>query len=277
MRHRLLALLERCRMPDGGYCTFRDPESGGGFSNIADTCHALSLFSKLGIDPPALDETVRWIEAESVRSPVLHRSPALHWRLKAMGLAGLPWPETEGDLFARELDRLLGSSPGPGETFDLIREVADLLRLRDSPPLESGQIRSIRKYLESAGEGRAKSSRPATLPELEDRVVLMEASGLFSREEILQEREKEEGFRHRVLGWILTPESTASDLFVLRAGWRLSGGAPRDPWLVRVVAGTVRACQGREGGFAPIPGAAPNLAATDCALDLPAIRALAEP
>ncbi len=269
-------------MDDGGYCTFRDPKSGGGFSNIADTCHALSLFSKLGIDPPALDETVRWIEAESVRSPVLHRSPALHWRLKTMGLAGLPWPETEGELFARELDRLLGSSPGPDETFDLIREVADLLRLQDAPPLGSEEAQKIKDRLEAAGSDRARIARPATLPEVEARVLLMEASGLFSKEEILRERKKEEGFRHPVLGWILTPGSTASDLFVLRAGWRLSGGAPRDPWIARVVAGTVRACRGREGGFAPIPGAAPNLASTDCALDLPAwplpaIRALAEP
>lgn len=262
MKRRLVALLERCRMGDGGYCTFRDPESGGGFSNIADTCHALEIWRALGIKPPGLFETVRWIRTQRERSPLLHRSPALHWLLSAMDHAGLPWQAKERELFCGEVRRLLDLAPSHGETDDLLLELASLLRLPGAPPLDPPELPHLGEL--------AESSRPLTLPGLEARVDCMKKSGLYSQEELLRERKKEESFRHPVLGWVLVPGSTASDLFVLRSGWRLSGGAPQDPWLARVVSETVRACRGREGGFAPIPGAAPNLHATACALALSA-------
>ncbi|MGC8500857.1 MAG: hypothetical protein ACP5OS_06750 [Leptospirillia bacterium] len=270
MKRRLVALLERCRMGDGGYCTFRDPESGGGFSNIADTCHALEIWRALGIEPPGLFETVRWIRTQEERSSFLHRSPALHWLLSALDQAGLPWQARERELFFGEVRRLLDLALPAEETDDLLLDLASLLRLPGSPPLDPAELSHLGELAGRSREGGAQSPRPLTLPGLEARVDCMKKSGLFSREELLRERKKEESFRHPVLGWVLVPGSTASDLFVLRSGWRLSGGAPHDPWLARVVSETVRACRGREGGFAPICGAAPNLHASACALALSA-------
>lgn len=74
-RPNLFRYLNRCRTPEGGYCYFRDPESGAGFPNVADTYWALSAFRFLESDPPFLSLTRTWLRNEFEQNEGAHISP----------------------------------------------------------------------------------------------------------------------------------------------------------------------------------------------------------
>ena len=253
-------------MPDGGYCAFRETEWRAGFSNIADTAHALEIFRRLGESPPELLRTAAWIESRQRSSPALARSPALAWTLMARTQAGLPFREEERRLYLEEVGRLL--CDGEGEESERVDEdLAALLRLPRAPDLPGSLASRLSDLVGALAVREERERRPLTLPALEDRLTILEKSGVISPEEILRMSQAEESFRHPVWGWTRTRGSTAFDLFVVRSGVRLAARhrAPVDAGAIEALAW---ASQSRGGGFGPLPGALPGLDATLCAVEI---------
>ena len=253
-------------MPDGGYCAFRDAETRAGFSNIADTAHALEIFRRLGEPPPELSRTAAWIDSLEKASLALTRSPALAWALSARVHAGLPWRDKERWLFLEEVERLLDDGERE-ESEGVDADLASLLRLPRTPDLPGPLARRLPALVDLLEAREGEEGRPLTLPALEDRMTVIEKGGGPSPEEIRRRSHEEERFRHPVWGWIRTRGSTATDLFVIRAGVRLAD-LLQAPFDVDLIQDLVLACRSRSGGFGPLPGAIPGLDATLCAVEI---------
>ena len=253
-------------MPDGGYCAFRDEGFRAGFSNIADTAWALEIFRCLREIPPELPRTAAWIESLQRNSLAWSRSPALAWTLMARTQAGLPFREEERELYLDEIGRLLEDGEREeGERVD--EDLAALLRLPGAPDLPGPLTSRLSDLVGALAVREERERRPLTLPALEDRLTILEKSGVISPEEILRMSQAEDSFRHPVWGWTRTRGSTAFDLFVVRSGVRLAARhrAPVDAGAIEALAW---ASQSRGGGFGPLPGALPGLDATLCAVEI---------
>ncbi len=255
-KEKLLDYLNRCRMPDGGYCAFRDPESGAGFSNVADTCFALYSFRRLGKEIPSLPETRFWILRALSEDGGHWRSPFLSWALEAKRLAGMPFSDEDRFLMRQEAARLLSEKVLPQERSGLLRDLVFLFRVRlfAGIPKDPEEAKALSLLL---GEGSSASGVPAIL-EAADRAFLT-APDLPSPGEW--------PYRHPTLGYVLVPGSSRSDLFILLAGLRMRKDppGPEEADLLRI---RVLFCQGREGGFSPVGGARPTLEATEAALEI---------
>lgn len=264
-RPNLYRYLDRCRKSEGGYCYFRDPESGAGFPNGADTCWALATFRFLGSDPPFLARTGRWLRDERDRNETARLSPALFWFLEGLRLAGVPFSSEDRDCLVRETARLLEDWTSPSELPSLFEDLAPLLCLRrkSSLPLSEKEKGRLKALLDL----EVDLPHPSPLPELRTRVVLMEESGRFSKEMIAKERSIESEYRHPVFGYVIVPGSSRSDLFILRSGLLLRKD-PLAPFEIQSLEGLLLFCQSREGGFGPVGGAVPTLEATSAALEL---------
>ncbi len=261
----LFRYLNRCRTPEGGYCYFRDPESGAGFPNGADTCCALAAYRFLGSDPPFLARTGRWLREERDRNDATRLSPYLFWFLEGLRLAGVPFSSEDHDCLVRETARLLEDWTSSSELPSLFEDLAPLLWLRRkaSLPLSEKEKGRLKELLDL----EVDLPRHFPLPELRTRVVLMEESGRFSKEMIAKERSKESEYRHPVFGYVIVPGSSRSDLFILRSGLLLRKD-PLAPFEVRSLESLLLLCQSREGGFGPVGGAVPTLESTSAALEL---------
>ncbi|MGC8529522.1 MAG: hypothetical protein ACP5OP_04900 [Leptospirillia bacterium] len=254
------------RMPDGGYCAFRDEKTRAGFSNIADTAWALEIFRRLKEAPPEVSSTAKWIESCQRGTLALSRSPALAFALSARVHAGLPWRQEERRLYLEEVERLLDD--GDREKMEGVDEdLASLLRVPQAPDLPRSLSRRLPVLVGNLEARDLREARPQTLPALEDRLTLLEKSGTLSPKEIHRRGQEEETFRHTVWGWTRSRGSTAVDLFVIRAGVRLANRlqAPFDTALIEDL---VLSCRSRLGGFGPLPGAIPGLDATLCAVEI---------
>ncbi|MCL5284568.1 MAG: hypothetical protein M1313_02250 [Nitrospirae bacterium] len=254
-RKGLLAYLNRCRMPDGGYCSFHDPESGAGFSNVADTSYALSAWTMLKEEIPGLPETRSWILHVLETDGSHRRSPYVSWAMESKLLAGLPLSEEEGLLLQNETLRLLSEKEEGIERPELLGEIVRLLKVRllSGAPLDEDMIAPLSGFL-LAGFGFP------TIIELEDLAFLsglLPGGGVKFPEETL--------YRHPVLGYVLVPGSSRSDLFILLAGLRMRKDLP-EPGEFRQMRTRVLFCQSLNGGFGPVGGALPTLEATKAAL-----------
>ncbi len=262
-RPNLYRYLDRCRTPEGGYCYFRDPESGAGFPNGADTCWALAAFRFLGSDPPFLARTGRWLRDERDRNEIARLSPYLFWFLEGLRLSGVPFSSEDRDCLVRETARLLEDWTSPSELPSLFEDLAPLLCLRRkaSLPLSEKEKGRLKELLD------LEAPPPFPLPELRTRVVLMEESGKFSKAMIAKERSKESEYRHPVFGYVIVPGSSRSDLFILRSGLLLRKD-PLAPVEIRSMESLLLLCQSREGGVGQVGGAVPTLEASSAALEL---------
>ena len=262
-REELLAFLGRCRMPDGGFCAFRDPESGAGFSNVADTWFALSSLTRLGEENPARPEDRRWILRSLSEGESHRRSPYLAWVLGAKRLAGIPLSGEDRILLRQETSRLLSETVSPEEAPDLLRELGFLFRVRllAGVPPDGDEKETLTLFLR---DNSPVGDLP-TILESADRVFL---EGLLSRPSGPSGPVPEEApYRHPVLGYVLVPGSSRSDLFILLAGLRMRRNHP-DPEEADALMLRVLFCQGTGGGFAPVGGARPTLEATEAALEI---------
>ncbi len=256
----LLDYLARCRMPEGGFCSFRDPESGAGFSNVADTFFALSSLKRLGEGSPARPEDQQWILRSLAEDGYHGRSPYLAWALEAKRLAGISLSEGDHLLLRRETARLLSETVSPEEGPDLLRDLAFLFRVRllAGIPAGSGEVANLTAFLRSTPSG-------GDLP------TILEGADRSFLEGLLPVPSgpvpEEAPYRHTVLGYVLVPGSSRSDLFILLAGLRM-GRKPPDPEAAETLRLRVLFCQGLEGGFAPVGGARPTLEATEAALEI---------
>lgn len=261
----LFRYLNRCRTPEGGYCYFRDPESGAGFPNGADTCWALSAFRFLESDPPFLARTRRWLRNELDQNVATRTSPYLFWFLEGLRLSRAPFSSEDRLCLVRETARLLGDRASPSDLPSLLDDLGYVLSLR----------RELHLSLSEKEKGRLKElldlesdlPRQFSLPELWTRIVLMEESGGFSKEKIEKERSRENEYRHPVFGYVIVPGSSRSDLFVLRSGLIMRKD-PLSPFEIQTLEDLILFCQSRKGGFGPVGGAVPTLEATAAALEL---------
>ena len=256
-RKNLESYLDRCRMPDGGYCSFHDPESGAGFSNVADTCFCLSAFRLLGGEIPELSKTRSFI-LQVLSTDGLHRqSPYLSWALESKLLAGLPLSGEEGQLLRKETVRLLSAKGSWIEQSDLVGEIARLMnvRLLSGLPPEQEEIGPLSALIRDSPE-------LPTILELSDLALL---SGLLPGGRRVSTSERL--YRHPSLGYVLVPGSSRSDLFILLAGLRLRE-EPLDSGEILRFRIRVLFCQGLGGGFGPVGGARPTLEATRAALEI---------
>ena len=256
-RKNLESYLDRCRMPDGGYCSFHDPESGAGFSNVADTCFCLSAFRLLGREIPDLSKTRSFI-LQVLSTDGLHRqSPYLSWALESKLLAGLPLSGEEGQLLRKETVRLLAEKGAWIERSDLVGEIARLMKVRLLAGLPPDQ--------EETGPLSALVRDSPELPTILELCYLVFLSGLLPGGHRVSTSERL--YRHPSLGYILVPGSSRSDLFVLLAGLRLRE-EPLDSGEILRFRIRVLFCQGLAGGFGPVGGARPTLEATRAALEI---------
>jgi hypothetical protein len=260
VRERVFRYLDRCRIPKKGYCHFRDPESGAGFSNIADTFWALSSYRLLKTAPPFLSSTRAWLKQEFDQNPVFRDSPYLFWALGGLELAGEPITESMVDLLVLETERLLNDQIADSELPSLLRDLEAILalRLHLSIPVSEREKNLLAGCL-SREDG---FSGELSLPELKTRSVLADWAKRGGGE---VDRLKERGFRDRVFGYVLVPGSSRSDLFVLRVGLSLRKD-PLDPSRILDLTDLVYSCQSRDGGFGLVGGAIPTLEATCAAL-----------
>ena len=259
-RKDLLAYLDRCRMPDGGYCSFHDPSSGAGFSNVADTCWSLSAWSLLGGEIPELSKTRSFILHELSTDGLHRQSPYLSWALESKLLAGLSLSEEEGRLLRKETFRLLMDEGSWIERSDLVGEITRLMKVR----LLSGLLPGQDEIGPLSGLIRESPEVP-TILELCDLAFL---SGLLPEESQVPTGERL--YRHPSLGYVLVPGSSRSDLFILLAGLRLRE-EPLDSGEILRFRIRVLFCQGLGGGFGPVGGARPTLEATRTALEILAL------
>lgn len=262
-REELLAFLGRCRMPDGGFCAFRDPESGAGFPNVADTWFALSSLTRLGEENPALPEDRRWILRRLSEEESHRRSPYLAWALGSKRLAGIPLSGEDRILLRQESSRLLSERVTPEEAPDLLRELAFLFRVRllAGVPPDGDEKETLTLFLRD----KSPVGDLPTLLEGADRFFL---EGLLHRPSGPSGPVPEEApYRHPVLGYVLVPGSSRSDLFILLAGLRMRKKPP-EPEEADALRLRVLFCQGTGGGFAPVGGARPTLEATEAALEI---------
>ena len=261
----LFRYLNRCRTPEGGYCYFRDPESGAGFPNGADTFWALSAFRFLESDPPFLTHTRRWLRNKLDQNVATRTSPYLFWFLESLRLSRAPFSSEDRLCLARETARLLDNRASSLEISSLLYDLGSVLSLR----------RGLHLSLSEKEKGRLKElldlesnlPRPFPLPELRTRIVLMEESGGFSQEKIAKERSRESEYRHPVFGYVIVPGSSRSDLFVLRSGL-LMRKDPLSLFEIQMLEDLILFCQSRKGGFGPVGGSVPTLEATAAALEL---------
>ncbi len=264
-RNNLLRYLNHCRTPDGGYCYFRDPESGVGFPNGADTFWALSAFQFLESDPPFLTRTRRWLRNELDQNVATRTSPYLFWFLEGLHLSRAPFSLEDRLCLVRETARLLDNRASSSDLPSLLDDLGSVLSLR----------RGLHLSLSEKEKGRLKElldleldlPRSFSLPELWTRSVLMEESGGFSQEKIAKERSRENEYRHPVFGYVILPGSSRSDLFVLRSGL-LMRKAPLSLFEIQMLEDLILSCQSWKGGFGPVGGAVPTLEATSVALEL---------
>ena len=264
-RPNLFRYLNRCRTPEGGYCYFHDSESGAGFPNGADTCWALAAYRFLGSDPPFLARTGRWLRDERDRNESVRLSPYLFWLLEGLRLAGVPFSSEDRDCLVSETARFLDDCTSLSDLPSILEDLAPLLSLRRKShlPLTEKEKGRLKDLLDLESE----FPRPLPLPGLWTRIILMEASGRFSQEMIAKERSKENEYLHPTFGYVIVPESSRSDLFVLRSGL-LMRKDPLTPFEIQSLKDLLLLCQSRGGGFGPVGGAIPTLEATSAALEL---------
>ena len=267
----LSGYLDRCRMPDGGYCYFHDPENGGGFSsgagfsNGADTAWALSTYRWLKTDPPKLADTRAWLRVELDRNRITQFSPYLFWFLRGLLLAGGSLSAEDHRHLIRETQRLLDDWATPSDIPPLLEDLVEALSLRREASLSLSE-KENQRLADLLEQDPVPSDRPP-LPELYTRLFLMKMSGRFSRTAIASAHGLERDYRHPSFGYVLVPGTSRSDLFILRSGL-LMRSDPLPPPEAQNLMNLVHACQSREGGCGPIGGAVPTLEATCAALEV---------
>lgn len=264
-RETLFRYFDRCRMGDGGYCYFHDPDSGAGFSNVADTYWVLTSYQLAKKNPPFLSKTGSWLQREFDQNKTTHFFPYLFWLLGGLRLAGVPIPKEGHHCLIQETGDLLDDWTSRTEIPTLLDDLVDavFLRRKLSLPLSEKEKQRLGDLLDQ------NSERPGPRPLLElwARVFLKEESGRFSRTAIAADQELEQQYRHPSFGYVLVPGSSRSDLFVLRSGLSMRSEllAPSE---VRNLTNLLLSSQSREGGCGPIGGAVPTLEATCAALEI---------
>lgn len=264
-RDRILGYLDRCRMPEGGYCHFHDPESGAGFSNVGDTFWALGAYRFLEESPPVLARTREWLRQEFDRNETLHNAPSLAWAMEGLLLSGEKLGQGDRNLLLRDAALLLSEKVPDSEIPSLLEDLRATLELRDrlEIPLAQGERALLAGLLR---QGR-KNESPVPLPELRDRIFLGRYAGASDDRNLVGNLPEEREYRDVIFGYVLVPGTSRSDLFILRAGLSIRK-EPLLPSEILAMKKMLLLCQGREGGFGPVGGAIPTLKATWTALDL---------
>ena len=256
----LYQYLIKCQMPDGGFCSFHEPESGAGFSNVADTYFALDCFRLLPEKPQDLQKTAGWIQQVLEADGMYRRVPYLSWCLLSKIRLRLSLDFQEREALKTESIRLMREEVQENEWASLVRDLAFLMNVRLEGNLapHSAEREQVGTFLRKAIAVKLEK----TILELADLLFLSQ----FYPD--VRDMLPDEGrYRHPEWGYVLVPGSSRSDLFIILAGYGL-----RKDSLNSEEKSSIRQrvlfCQETNGGFGPVGGALPTLEASHAAMKL---------